>query len=56
LLDNPTARGVLGDVEVEDPPTVMADHEEAIKYTEGDRRRREEIHRRNRFPVISQKG
>jgi hypothetical protein len=34
----------------------MADHEKAIEYTKGDRRSREEVHRRNRFAVISKKG
>jgi hypothetical protein len=56
LLDDPTARGVLGDDEVQDPPAVMADHEKPIKFTEGIRRRREEIDRRDGFPVVSKKG
>ena len=51
-----TARRVLRDVEVQDPPAIMADHEKAIEHAEGDRRDREEIHRRNGFPVISKKG
>ena len=52
-LDDPTARRVLRDVEVQDPPAIMADHEKAIEYAEGDRRGREEIHRSDGFPVIS---
>ena len=47
---------MLRDVEVQDPPAVMADYEKAIKYAEGDRRGREEIHRRNGFAVIAKKG
>ena len=32
LLDDPTARRVLRNVEVQDPPAIMADHEKAIEY------------------------
>jgi len=45
-----------GDVEVQDPPTAMADYEEAMEYTEGDRRGREEIHRSDGFAVIAKKA
>jgi hypothetical protein len=34
----------------------MADYQKAIEYAEGDRRGREEIHRRGGFPVIAKKG
>ena len=51
LLDDPTARRVLREVEVQDPPAIMADHEEAMEDAEGDRRDREEIHRRDGFPM-----
>jgi len=47
---------MLCDIEVQDPPAIMADYEETIEYTEGDRGGREEIHRRNGFPVIAKKG
>ena len=56
LLNDPQARWVLRDVEVQDPPTVMTDHEEAVEDTKRDRWNSEEIHRRNGFPMIAQKG
>src|SRR6266550_810029 len=56
LLNDPQARRVLRDVEVQDPPTVMTDHEEAVEDTKRDRWNSEEIHRRNGFPMIAQKG
>ena len=34
----------------------MPDDEKAIERAEGDRRNREEVHRGNRFPVITEKG
>jgi hypothetical protein len=55
LLDDSTARRVLRDVEVQDPPAVMADYEKAIEYAEADRRGREEIHRCDGLPVLSKK-
>ena len=55
LLNDPQARWVLRDVEVQDPPTVMTDHEEAVEDTKRDRWNSEEIHRRNGFPVIAKK-
>ena len=47
---------MLGDVEVQDASTVMADDEEAIKHTESDGWNGEEIHRCDGFPVVSKKG
>src|ERR1700692_1801741 len=47
---------MLGDIEVQDTPTVVTDDEKAIERAEGDRRNREEVHRGNRFPVITEKG
>jgi len=44
---------VLGDVEVENVPTVVADDEEAVDHTERDRRNREEVHRGYRFAMIA---
>ena len=38
LLDDPTGRRMLRDVEVQDPPATMADHKKTIDYAEGDRR------------------
>jgi len=45
---------MLGDVEVQDPSTVMTDDEETVQHAERDCRDGEEVHRRNGFPVISQ--
>jgi hypothetical protein len=56
LLDNPLVRRVLRDVEVQDPPATMADHNKAIEDAESNRRDREEIQCRNGFPVIAKKG
>src|SRR5712671_2358208 len=47
---------MLCDIEVQDAPTIVTDDEEAIERAEGDRRNREEVHRGNRFPVITEKG
>jgi len=42
---------MLGDIEVQDAPTIVTDDEKAIERVEGDRRNSEEVHRGNRFPV-----
>jgi len=55
LLDDPTARRMLRDVEVQDTPAIMADNKETVEHAECDRWHREEVHRRNRFPVILKK-
>src|ERR1700682_770046 len=47
---------MLGDVEVQNASTTMSDHKEAIEHTESDRWHGEEVHRRDGFPVISNKG
>src|SRR5258708_767300 len=56
LLDDPRACRMLCDIEVQDTPTIVTDDEKAIERAEGDRRNREEVHRGNRFPVITEKG
>src|SRR5260370_19969274 len=56
LLDDPQARRMLCDIKVQDAPTIVTDDEKAIEHAEGDRRNREEVHRGNRFPVITEKG
>jgi len=56
LLDHPLARRMLGDVDVQDTPTIMTDHEKAVQHAERDRRSREKIKRRDGFPMIAQKG
>ena len=47
---------MLCDIEVQDTPTIVTDDEKAIERAKGDRRNREEVHRGNRFPVITEKG
>src|SRR6266436_8761259 len=56
LLDDPRACRMLGDIEVQDTPTIVTDDEKAIEHTERDRWHGEEVHRGNRFPVITEKG
>src|SRR6266478_9872141 len=46
---------MLCDIEVQDTPTVVTDDEKAIERAEGDRRHSEEVHRGNRFTVITEK-
>jgi hypothetical protein len=40
----------------QDVPPIMADDEEAVEHAEHDRWHREEIHGRNRFPMVSKEG
>src|SRR6202790_2187710 len=56
LLDDPRACRMLCDIEVQDTPTIVTDNEKAIEHTERDRCHGEEVHRGNRFPVITEKG
>src|SRR6266705_2037792 len=56
LLDDPRACRMLCDIEVQDTPTVVTDDKKAIEHTERDRWHGEEVHRGNRFPVITEKG
>jgi hypothetical protein len=56
LLNGPLACRVLGDVEVQDAPTIVADDEEAVQHAEGDRWHSEEVDGRNRFPVDSKEA
>src|SRR5258705_1143572 len=56
LLDDPIARRILRNVNVQDASPVMTDDEEAVEHAERDRWHREEIHSRNRFPVVSKEG
>ena len=44
------------DVEVQDAPAIMANHEEAVENTEGDRRNGEEIHGGDGFAMIAEKS
>ena len=56
LLDDPTTRRMLCDVNVQDASPIMADDEEAVEHAERDRWHSEEIHGRNRFPMVSKEG
>ena len=47
---------MLCDIEVQDATTIVTDDEKAIERAEGDRRNSEEVHRGNRFAVITEKG
>jgi hypothetical protein len=47
---------VVCDIEMQDAPTIVADDEEAVEHTEGNRWYGEEVHRRNRFPMVSKEG
>src|SRR5260370_11416324 len=51
-MDDPTARRVLRDVEMQNTPAIVADDKETVEDAERDRRHCEEVHRRNRVPVI----
>src|SRR5271170_1313257 len=53
LRDDPQSRRMTGDVAVQDAPTIVADHEEAVEKAERDRGYGEEVHRRNDFPRIA---
>jgi len=56
LLNDPEACRMFGHVEVQDAPTIVTDHEEAVDHAEGDRRHREEVHRGNRFAMVPEEG
>ena len=44
------------DVEMQHPPTTVIDDEKAGEHAEGDRRNGKEIHGRNGFPMVAEKG
>ena len=56
LLDDPKAGGVPRDIKVQDMTAIVSHDEKAVEHTERDAGDREEIHGRDRFPVVSQKG
>jgi len=56
LLDDPTTRWMLRDVEVQDAPPIVTDDRKAVQHTEGNRWCCEEVHRRNRFPIVSKES
>jgi len=56
LLNNPKGRGMPRDVAVQNTSAIMADDEEAVQHGEDDRGNREEIHRGDGFPMVTQKS
>ena len=55
LLNDPTAGRMPRHIAMQDAPTVMTDDKKAVQEAERDRRHGEEVHGRNRFPVILKK-
>jgi len=45
-----------GDIAMQDASPVMGDDEETVECAERERRGGEEIHCRNRFPVVAEEG
>jgi hypothetical protein len=45
LLRDPRAGRMPGDAEVQNPPSIMRDHEETVKHPKGECRHGEEVHR-----------
>src|SRR5664280_1872834 len=56
LLHVPGASGMASDVEVQDAAAIMTDDEEAVQHPKGESGDGEEIHGRDSFPMIAQKG
>ena len=56
LLNDPTARGMPRDIEVQYASPTMVDDEEAVEHAERDRGDGEEVHRRDYLTVIPQEG
>src|SRR5690348_8802265 len=55
LLCNPEAVRMSGDIEVQNAPSIVSDHKEAIKNAECEGWHREEIHRRDHFTMVAEK-
>lgn len=56
LLDNPRGRGMGSNLEMQDPPTIILDDDEAVEDAERKRRNGEEIHRRDCPAMVSEKS
>jgi hypothetical protein len=56
LLNNPITGRMLRYVEVQNPPPVVRDNEEAVQHPEGQRRHGEEVHRGDGLAMIVEKG
>jgi hypothetical protein len=55
LLNNPSADGMFGHIEVKDASTIVSNDKEGVKHAKGERRDGEEVHRCNCFTMIAQK-
>src|SRR5438552_5373645 len=55
LLCNPEAVRMSGHIEVQNAPSIVSDHEEAIKKAERECWHGEEIHRSDHFTMVTQK-
>src|SRR5437763_11507697 len=55
LLCNPEAVRMSGHIEVQNAPSIVSDHEEAIKNAERECWHGEEIHRSDHFTMVTQK-
>ena len=55
MLHHPVACGVASHVEVQNPPPIVANEEEAVKDAKGDSVDCENVHRGNDFAVIFEK-
>jgi hypothetical protein len=56
LLHDPATGRVAGDVEMDDAPSVVADHKEAIQHAEGDGGHGEKVHGGNSFSMVSEES
>src|SRR5216683_2531464 len=56
LLDDPSARRMLRDVNVQDAPPIMTDDEEAVEHAERNRWHSEEVHCRDRLSMVLEKS
>ena len=56
LLNDPTTGGMSCDIEMQDTPPTVMDDKEAVEHTERDGRDGEEVHGRDGFSMITQKG
>ncbi|HKT25956.1 MAG TPA: hypothetical protein VJR04_15220 [Terriglobales bacterium] len=52
MLHDPHGTWVRGDIEMQDPPSVMTDDKEAVNHAERDRWDREEVHCSDRFAMV----
>jgi hypothetical protein len=56
LLNDPGRRRVGRDIDVEDPPSIVADNEKTVQHAERNCWDGKEVHPCNRFLMISQEG